>query len=380
MEAIGTLAGGIAHDFNNILSAILGFSQIVLDSLPPDSTVYAEQQQIIKASLRAKDLVQHLLIFSRKQEHQKSAVIIGHVMTEAIQLLRASLPSTINFEITLNHKTGIILADATQIHQVIINICTNAAHAMEMNGGTLSVSLDKRQFSERDQDKPVEIPPGEYACIIVSDTGKGIDPLHLRRIYEPFFTTKPTGKGTGMGLAVVHGIVTSHGGAIDVQTVIGQGTTFRIYFPLINMEATTEPKPESIPSGNKEHILIVDDEEAIAMFTSTMLKRNGYITTAISDSREALKIFKQNPETFDLLITDQTMPAMTGFELAKAVLAIRSDIPILLCTGFSSVVSGEKALQAGISDFIMKPITKQVLFQKVELLLRKNQQNPKGSL
>jgi len=280
MEAIGTLAGGIAHNFNNILPAILGFSQIVLNTLPFGSTVYADQQQIIRASLRAKDLVQHLLLFSRKQQHQKSAVILGHV-----------------------------------VH------------------------------------------------------------LHLRRIYEPFFTTKQPGKGTGLGLAVVHGIVTSYFGAMDVHSVIGQGTTFRLYLPLVDMDALAEPESERSPSGNNEHILIVDDEEAITIFTSTMLEHYGYSTTAVTDSREALQIFQRQPDTFDLLITDQTMPYMTGFELARAILAIRPDLPVLLCTGFSSVVSGEKALQAGIADFIMKPITKQALLEKVAFLIRHNQAN-----
>lgn len=375
MEAVGTLAGGIAHDFNNILAAIMGYSEMVLNVLPPGSPEYEDQQQIIKASHRAKDLVQHLLLFSRKQGHSKGPVAIDNVVHEAMKLLRASLPSTITFDLHIDRNTGIIEADPTQIHQVIINLCTNGAHSMENRGGHLTISLKKQNVSGMDHQKPPELSPGSYACLSIADTGDGIEAKHLPRIFEPFFTTKERGKGTGMGLAVVHGIVASHHGAITVDSTVGKGTEFKVYFPVIHMQLVEDCESDDFYSGNQEHILIVDDEEPIAMVTSALLERIGYTTTAVTDSRKALHLFLDNADQYDLVITDQTMPGITGFELSRAIIARRPDIPVLLCTGYSSVVSSEQARAAGIADFAIKPVTKQNLYQKVSALL----ENPRPS-
>lgn len=373
LEAIGTLAGGIAHDFNNILSAILGYGEMVLDTLPPGSRVHQEQQQIIKASHRARDLVKHLLVFSRKQQQRKLPVILHEVVSEAIQLLRATLPSTITFDLHLDPSAGIIEADPTQIHQVMINLCTNAAHAMEAGGGILTITLTKTPLVDDNRPVTPQVIPGEYAVLKISDTGHGIEPHHLQRIFEPFFTTKPTGKGTGMGLAVVHGIISSIGGTIAVNSEVGKGTTFTISFPLVNLDAAPVILSfESDAQGNGEHILVVDDEKTIVTATATILQRSGYRVTTATGSSEALLLFENDPRSFDLVITDQTMPGMTGFELSRRVLTLRPGIPILLCTGFSSVLSSEKALQAGIADYVMKPVPRQILCDKVASLLRKS--------
>ncbi len=369
MEAVGTLAGGIAHDFNNILSAILGYSEIVLDKLPPESSSYDEQKQIIKASLRAKDLVQHLLLFSRKQNQIKSPVIIADIVNEALKLLRASLPSTIVFELDINPKTGIIDADATQIHQIIINLCTNAAHAMEEKGGSLKVSLQKVTFQEKDLHKPQELQPGDYAYLSVSDSGQGIEEKNLKRIFEPFFTTKSTGKGTGMGLAVVHGIVSSHNGGITVNSSLENGTKFNVFLPLVNFKTVQKPDVQQQYVGKGEQILVVDDEEPITLLISTLLENIGYRTTSITDSSKALAYFLENITKFDMVITDHTMPGLTGYELSREILAARPDIPIILCTGYSPSISKDQVINAGISSFLYKPVSKQTLYRRVASLL-----------
>lgn len=371
MEAIGTLAGGIAHDFNNILAAILGYSELVLDNLPEGSEDESNLQQVLIACQRARDLVQHLLLFSRKQTHEKKPVKPYLIVREALELMRATLPTTITFAKNLNKDAGTIEANSTQIHQVIINLCTNAAHAMEQ-GGILSVSLESAVVTA-DSDKAREISPGKYIKLMISDTGEGIEPENLKRIFEPFFTTKDVGKGTGMGLAVVHGIVESHGGHIFVDSTPGSGTQFELYFPDIEKKELTENSSRIFYRGNGEHILIVDDEKAIVKSTSQTLQQLGYSITATTDSKKALDLFKENPEAFDLVLTDQTMPELTGLELAKRILEYKPDIPVILCTGYSSTISAEIAEAEGIRGFVMKPLSKQTLSQKIaEILSRKH--------
>jgi PAS domain S-box-containing protein len=369
MEAIGTLAGGIAHDFNNILSAIMGYSELIIDNLAPGSVDRGYQEQIIKASCRARDLVQRLLIFSRKQEHQKGPVKISRVVSEAVKLLRASLPTTIEFDLQIAEDTGVIEADDTQIHQVVINLCTNAGHAMEVRGGTLSVSLQRVELEVADGQRPPELAPGSYALLQVGDDGDGIASEDISKIFDPFFTTKATGKGTGMGLAVVHGIVSSFGGAITVVSEEGVGTVFDVFFPLIDRSVTEEVQATESSGRRKGHILIVDDEEAIINLTSELLERTGYTTTTSTDSNEALTLFLETPNAFDLLITDQTMPGLTGIELSRRISSERVDLPIILCTGYSKIELDEQIQGAGITATLVKPISRKTLVDTIDSLL-----------
>lgn len=369
MEAIGTLAGGIAHDFNNILSVILGYSELIMATLPEDSKTREYQKHIVKASLRARDLVQHLLIFSRKKEHVKGEVDIHVVVAEAVKFLRATVPTTITFELDLVEDTGTIEADATQIHQVVFNLCTNAAHAMEQSGGVLAVSLHPVALTANDTNKPQELDPGKYACLTVGDTGEGIDAKDISRIFDPFFTTKEIGKGTGMGLAVVHGIISSHSGTIHVQSEVGKGTVFTIWIPLIEKRVKIEKTQTQSISRGGEHILIVDDEEDIVRISKLLLQDMGYQVTACNDSLKAYSLVKEEPEKFDMLLTDQTMPGMTGIDLSKKISALRPDLPILLCTGYSATLTDEQIREAGVWKTVLKPVDRDALLATVSSLL-----------
>jgi PAS domain S-box-containing protein len=356
MEAIGTLAGGIAHDFNNILTAVLGYTEIALMEVEESSAVSRNLQQVLQAGNRARDLVKQILAFSRQTELEFKPVLVSLIVEEALKLMRASLPSTISIRQRLQSRSA-VLADPTQIHQVIINLCTNAAHAMRERGGDLSVSLedvdpDSVFFSEHP-----ELAPGSYQVLTVRDSGVGMEPDVLARIFEPFFTTKKRGEGTGMGLSVVLGIVKSHKGAVTVESVAGVGTAFHCFFPIaqrVPMEAAFDHTAE-LPRGH-ERILLVDDEEAIVDLGQRMLEHLGYRVTTRPSGASAFKLFLQNPWRFDLVITDMTMPKMTGEELAKKLLLIRRDIPIILCTGYSATISKERARSIGIGEFVMKPI------------------------
>jgi PAS domain S-box-containing protein len=356
MEAIGTLAGGIAHDFNNILTAVLGYTEIALMGVEESSPVSRNLRQVLQAGNRARDLVKQILTFSRQTEQELKPVQVALVVEEALKLMRASLPSTINIQQRLKSRSAVI-ADPTQIHQVIINLCTNAAHAMREKGGDLSVSLedvdpDNVFFSEHP-----ELGPGSYQRLTVRDSGAGMGPEVTARIFDPFFTTKQRGEGTGMGLAVVLGIVKSHKGAVTVDSAVGKGTTFHVFFPIaqrVAMEASCDHAPD-LPRG-QERILLVDDEEALIDLGQRMLEHLGYRVTTRSTGAAAFKLFLQNPWRFDLVITDMTMPKMTGEELAKKLLLIRRDIPIILCTGYSASISKERARAIGIGEFVMKPI------------------------
>lgn len=368
MEAIGTLTGGIAHDFNNILAAILGYSELVLDDLPHESESREDLEAVIDAAKRAKDLVKHMLTFSRKTEQDVGPIEIYLVVKEALKLLRASIPSTIRIIQDIDVETGVVKADPTQIHQVLMNLCTNATHAMEDHGGVLEVHLGATHLTEGDLATEPELNPGPYINLSVSDTGKGINPELIGRIFDPFFTTKETGKGTGMGLSVVHGVVKKHGGMIKVKSILGGGTKFDIFLPKEEIEYKQEIKSIGpLPVGN-ESILVIDDEKPILNMIKVFLERQGYKVTIESKSKNAFALFCSQPEAFDLIISDQTMPDMTGEHLAYKVLDIRKDMPIILCTGFSSSIDKEKSLAAGIKAFVMKPISHNdlaVLIRKV---------------
>jgi two-component system cell cycle sensor histidine kinase/response regulator CckA len=355
MEAIGTLAGGVAHDFNNILAVILGYAEIAMYDIPEFSPGRDEIGEIIKAGNRAKELVQHILSFSRKESQKRTLVNIHKIVDEALKLLRASIPATIEIRSKIDSACGNILAQPTQIHQVLMNICTNAAQAMDEEGGILEVSLHRCKLSEKGVTNGVK--PGDYIQLTIKDTGTGFDQEVLNRIFDPYFTTKEVGKGSGMGLAVVHGIIKSHDGMIKVKSKPGDGTIFQVYFPRVEGQIQEEIKDTCpLPTG-KENILVVDDEESIAALTKQRLQRLGYQVTAKTSSREALDLFHSRPHAFDLVISDQTMPELTGEKLAKKLIEIRADIPIIICTGYYLKKNREGTDFMGVNAFIMKPVT-----------------------
>ena len=356
MEAIGTLAGGIAHDFNNILAAILGYADMAKDEISEFSPAKYQIEQVLLAGNRAKDLVKHILSFSRKELHSKKPVQIAVIVSEAVQFLRATIPTTIEITVSFDEQCGTIMADPTQIHQVIVNLCTNAYQAIGDDGGVMEVSLSMKEVVEVDKRDGMELRPGKYVVLSVKDNGPGIESKIIDRIFDPYFTTKEVGKGSGMGLAVVHGIMKSHDGIVTVDSKLGSGTIFSAIFPAIEAIAIEESQPAGVQPRGKEKILVVDDEESIVDLTKRMLERLGYMVTSQTDSLVALEVFRSKPEYFDLVISDQTMPKLNGAQLAKEIMQIRSDMPIILCTGYSSKIDDEKARSLGIKAFAMKPV------------------------
>jgi PAS domain S-box-containing protein len=368
MEAIGTLAGGIAHDFNNVLGAIIGYAELIGIVADPDKRQYY-LDQILNSCGRAKDMVTQILAFSRQKEQERKTVSFTAIVEEGIKLLRSFLPSTIQINQKVTMKSLNILADSTQIHQVLMNLCTNAAHAMRERGGILDIRLSHEKIDTTRILYHGQLSAGSYARLTVSDNGHGIETSIMERIFDPFFTTKGPGEGTGLGLSMVYGIIRDHFGAIDVQSEPGKGTTFSIYLPVIEVAGSTaEHDFEPIPVGN-EKILFVDDETALIEVGQSMLTSLGYQVTAMSNSSDALELFQENKNQFDLVITDMTMPSMRGDHFARELLKIRSDIPIILCTGFSDVISEDKAKKIGIRKFIMKPLFKRDLARAIREVL-----------
>lgn len=357
MEAIGALAGGIAHDFNNILSVIIGNANLL--ELSEEMTLADKPylQQILIASDRAKELVQQILTFSRRGEQQRLLVHLKSVIKETLTFLRATLPSSIDVRQNIK-DAGPILADPTQMQQVLMNLCTNASHAMEdMETGMLEIGLGRVLLTEDDTRFEPDVDPGKYVKLMVADTGKGIDPFVRQRMFEPYYTTKEQGKGTGLGLSVVHGIIKSHGGFIKVYSEPGKGTSFHVFFPVATEgnKADAGVTEKRLPTGS-ETLLVVDDEKYITDMTQKMLERLGYRVEARTSPIEAIEAFSANPGRYHAVITDMTMPQMNGVSMAKRLLEIRSDIPILLCTGFSDQANEEKARAAGIREFAFKPL------------------------
>jgi PAS domain S-box-containing protein len=357
MEAIGTLAGGIAHDFNNILAAMLGYTEMTLIKVPPGGAAQRYLQQVLSCITRARDLVKQILTFSRQTEQEARAVRIDLIIKETLKFIRATLPTTIEIrqEITASPQSS-ILVDPTQIHQVLMNLCTNAAHAMDARGGILEVRLVGVDFDSSSLPPHLDLTSGPYLQLSVSDTGHGIDPAIMERIFDPFFTTKQPGEGTGLGLAVAHGIVKDHGGAITVHSRPGLGTTFDIYLPRVEVCAIKESETHTPMAKGKEHILFVDDERFLGDTAQDLLKTLGYNVELKTTSIEALDAFRANPDRFDLIITDYTMPHMTGLDLSLEIMRIRPQIPIILCTGFSQKIVETEVKALGIRELIMKPV------------------------
>jgi PAS domain S-box-containing protein len=370
MEAIGTLASGIAHDFNNILAAIMGYAELVQLYISPDQREASlGVENILKAGHRAKELVKQILAFSRQREQGLKPVKISIIVEEALKLLRATLPTTIEIRKKISVGHDLILADPIKIHQVLMNLCTNAHHAMQETGGVLEVSLSDVVFDAESAAECSDLKPGAYVRLTIGDTGKGIDAGIMDRIFDPYFTTKEKGVGTGLGLSVVHGIAKNHGGSITVQSESGKGSSFHVFFPLIEGEEDFEVgSMEEIPRGN-ERILFVDDEELLADLGRRLLQHLGYDVCVRTSSIEALEAFRARPDRFDLVITDMAMPNMSGEILAKEIMKIRADVPIVLCTGYSELMTEGKAEKMGIRGFVMKPLVLRELAKIVRTAL-----------
>ncbi|UCF90662.1 MAG: response regulator [Desulfobacterales bacterium] len=373
IQAIGTLAGGIAHDFNNILFPIIGYTELSLDEIPPASPAQGFLEEVLKAANRAKDLVQQILTFSRQNGQERKPVHVQHIVKEVLKLLRASIPANLEIIHRLDEDCGPILGDATQIHQVIMNLSTNAYHAMQEIGGALDISLTEVDIGYEEPITGTGIKPGRHLRLTVKDVGHGMEPAVMERIFEPYYTTKEPGKGTGLGLAVIHGIVKNHGGDIRVTSKPGEGTTFHVYLPLMDRSPAEPeaPVPNVAKSGN-EHVLLVEDEKQVIDMERQMLERLGYRVTARTSSHEALAVFGAQPDNFDLVITDMTMPHMTGERLARQLIEIRPNIPIILCTGFNEGITEDKALAMGIRKFVMKPVVKNDLALTIRAVLDRN--------
>jgi PAS domain S-box-containing protein len=368
MEALGTLAGGVAHDFNNILMAISGLTEVTRDDLPPGSRGRADLDDVLGACARARELVKQILAFSRKAHAEPRPLDVASVVGEALKLARQTIPTTVAFEVRIDPSAGQVLADATQIHQVVLNLCTNAYHAMRARGGTLTVGLGRVQVDALTASHVPDLTPGEFARLTVGDTGTGIAPESLHRIFEPFFTTKPFGEGTGMGLSVVHGIARRAGGAVGVDTAVGRGTTFTVYLPI---HAAAPPDREAapvVPPGHG-HVLLVDDEPLIARVMSRMLTKLGYEVTVTSSGIEALRLFSASPGTFDAVVCDQTMPHLTGTGLAAEILAQRPGLPIILCTGHGDLLEDAAVRAVGIGALLLKPVESAALGAELGRLL-----------
>jgi signal transduction histidine kinase/CheY-like chemotaxis protein len=355
MEAIGALAGGIAHDFNNILSAIIGYTELAMLNEGASNSENELNQALIAAN-RAKDLVKQILAFSRQTDEERMPVRVGLVAKEAVKFLRATIPTTIDIKTRIDDTTGAVLANSVELHQIIMNLCTNAQHAIGGQAGLLEVEVQNTEIDLAQKNDLIDLEIGSYVRISVKDTGYGMTPDVIKRIFDPYFTTKEKGVGTGLGLAVVHGIVKKYGGAIKVESELGKGTTFHIYLPKADITAPIKAEhPKSILGGS-ERILIVDDEKMLVAVVQQVLQHLGYDAVSRTSPIEALELFKAKPDHFDLVITDQTMPGMTGDALAKELLSIRPTLPVIICTGYSHTIDQERAMKIGIKAFVMKPI------------------------
>jgi PAS domain S-box-containing protein len=370
-EALGTMAGGIAHDFNNILFGILGYTEMALSDIDPHHAAREYLDSVREAALRSRELVQQILAFSRQAEASPEAIQPRIIVKEVLTLLRASLPSTIQIY-TLMPSEAFIHGDPGQLHQVIMNLCTNAGHAMEEAGGRLSIGLHDREVDSLQAEPCPGVAPGKYVQLTVADTGKGIPSAIQEKIFDPYFTTKPKGKGTGMGLAMVQGIVRQMGGAVSVGSQEGAGTTFKVLLPVIEHHGTAAPQEVAVPRKGSGRILFVDDEEILYHLGDRLLQRLGYKVTAFQDSHEALLAFSACPGDFDLVITDLTMPRMNGLQLTERIKAIRPEIPVILATGYSEALTESRARHMGVQCILRKPVTMMELSKHVSQALPGN--------
>jgi signal transduction histidine kinase/CheY-like chemotaxis protein len=356
MEAIGTLAGGIAHDFNNIVATILGNAELASHDASPGHPVQESIAEIRKAGLRAKGVVQQILAFSREAKPESRLIRLQEVLAEDEKLLRAAIPSGVELHFSVAPDIPDVLADPTQVHQILLNLCTNSWQAMQGGMGRIEIALDSATVDDEAAGSNSELSPGRYARLSVTDTGAGMDEPTLKRIFDPFFTTKDVGQGTGLGLAVVHGIMRVLGGAIEVASRPGRGTTFRLYF----RAAKARPAAPSAAAGEArrgkgEHILFLDDEEALTFLTRRALERDGYRVSAFTETEKALEELRARPDAFDLVVTDLNMPGRSGLEVAKEIRALRPDLPVVLASGYVTKEVHAQARAAGVRDVIYKP-------------------------
>ena len=375
MEAIGTLAGGIAHDFNNILSAIFGYAEQAMQDPLCDKTISDKLTSVLSAASRAKKLVQQILTYSRKGDDNRLPLELHSVVLDSCNLLLKTFPNSVQFDLDIDVNTGVIMADPNQIQQIVMNLCTNAYHALENQTGTIRVSLRSVHIDSENNIKYSDIASGDYASLRVSDTGMGISDDDASKIFDPFFTTKTQGKGTGLGLSVVHGIVQRHQGKIHSDSTPGEGTTFEVLFPLVLQKGQVCSDGIDVATvsdenlrGN-EHILFVDDEVALVDLMNVTLESFGYQVTACHSAGVALGIFQEDPYCYDLVLTDQVMPGMTGDSLAQAILEVRNDIPIIICTGHSATLDEEKVLEIGAKKLLMKPMNSRFLLKNIRSIL-----------
>ena len=369
METIGTLAGGIAHDFNNILTPILGFTQMAMIKIDPDDTLYKDLEQILNGGNRARDLVDQILLFSKQDERERYSLELQFLITEAMKLLRPTIPTTIEINQDIDNSCGNVIADATQIHQVIVNLCTNAWQAMEKSGGCISIELKQVVIDESTQNKFPNLNDKHYACLSIRDTGIGMTQPIMEHIFEPFFTTKKVDKGTGLGLSVVHGIVIGHRGNIDVSSSPGEGTCFKVYLPIVNSKKETLKIKDSSLVGGNESILVVDDDEIVGIMIQRLLDDLGYTSDVFSGSPEALDAFRDHPDKYDLVLTDFTMPEMTGVELSVEIQKIKSGMPIIIITGNRGIINSKHLKKAGILKIMDKPISINSFSQEIRDIL-----------
>jgi PAS domain S-box-containing protein len=379
MEAIGTLAGGIAHDFNNVLASVIGNAELALDNIDKDSELYHNLNEILVAGLRAKDLVRQILVFSRHAETKQKPINMNDIVGEAIKLMRATIPSSIEIQDKLSIEPLVVFANPSQIHQIIINLCTNTFHAMENDGGIMWVELKKASIAEHINFGYTAIPPGNYARLTIGDNGHGVAPEYHDKIFDPYFTTKDQEKGTGLGLSIVNGIVASHGGYITVDSKLNIGTSFNIYFPVVEKRASAQIRPDDndLPLGNGERVLMVDDEPSIAGFQKQCLERLGYRVDTYTNSIAAFDSFAANPDSYDILVTDMTMPHMSGDMLVQRIREIRPGFPVILCTGFNEKADQRLCATLKINCFLLKPVDRNKLAVSVKNALKSA--SPSGS-
>lgn len=371
LEAIGTLAGGIAHDFNNVIFAITGFTELAMLDMPSGSRARSNLERVMEAARRSGDMVKQILAFSRRGETGMTTLDLSPLVKEGLKFLRAAIPTTIEISQKIGPDLGKMLGDPTQIHQVLMNLCVNASHAIKDNKGTISVELSEVELDTGFTSENPPLAPGKHLRLIVSDTGDGIPSEIMEKIFDPYFTTKEAGKGTGLGLSVVHGIVTKHKGALTLTSELGKGSTFSVFFPVTGKEeqpAEPDSSANLTPTG-KERILVVDDEYHLLEMYDSQLRRLGYEVTCSGNPEEALELFRKVPGKFDLVITDFTMPKMTGLELAKELGSIRPGLPVILCSGVSQVISDSAATRAGIKKIIYKPLRRQEIAEAIRSLL-----------
>ncbi len=369
MESISTLAGGIAHEFNNMLAIIIGNAELAIDDIPESNPSADCIQEIRNAGLRAKDVVLKLLSVSQKTSTSRKPLQISTAIKESLHLIRKTIPATIEIKSNLTSKTEMIMGDPTEISQILINLCTNSVQAMRDQTGVIEVNMETIQLDRQSSMRHQELKPGNYAKLTIRDSGEGIEPELIDRVFDPYFTTKDIDKGLGMGLAVVLGVVNNHDGAINIESVVGKGTTVEVLFPLIKEQALVSTETTDTPSTGAERILFVDDEASLVKMATLMLERSGYEVEGKTSSIEALKVFRDNPERFALVITDMSMPDMAGDRLAQEINRVRPNMPIILCTGYSDNIDEDRALELGINSFVMKPISKADLTKTVRNVL-----------